>query len=89
MSGGRSRRLAAGAGLPEARIPLHGKSVLLHGAAGSARTAAVQLLAHHFGADATAVSDTTDVELARSLGARTVLDRLRAPKATARVTRKR
>lgn len=57
--------------------PLEGKSVLVYGAAGSIGTAAVQLLAHHFEADVTAVCDTKDVELVRSLGARDVLDRLR------------
>jgi NADPH:quinone reductase-like Zn-dependent oxidoreductase len=55
--------------------PLQGKSVLVYGAAGSVGTAAVQLLAHHFEADMTAVCDTKDVELVRSLGARDVLDR--------------
>lgn len=57
--------------------PFQGKSVLVYGAAGSIGTAAVQLLAHHFGAEVTAVCDTKDVELVRSLGAREVLDRLR------------
>ena len=57
--------------------PLRGKSVLVYGAAGSVGTAAVQLLAHHHEADVTAVCDTKDVELARSLGARAVVDRLR------------
>jgi NADPH:quinone reductase-like Zn-dependent oxidoreductase len=57
--------------------PLRGKSVLVYGAAGSIGTGAVQLLAHHFGAVVTAVCDTKDVELVRSLGARDVLDRLR------------
>ncbi|HEV2903303.1 MAG TPA: NAD(P)-dependent alcohol dehydrogenase [Gaiellaceae bacterium] len=57
--------------------PLQGKSVLVFGAAGSVGTAAVQLLAHHFEADVTAVCDTKDVELVRSLGARDVLDRFR------------
>ena len=57
--------------------PLNGKRVLVYGAAGSVGTAAVQLLAHHFEADVTAVCDTKDVELVRSLGAREVLDRLR------------
>jgi NADPH:quinone reductase-like Zn-dependent oxidoreductase len=60
-----------------AAYPAGGKSVLVYGAAGSVGTAAVQLLAHHFGADVTAVCDTKDVELVRSLGARDVLDRLR------------
>jgi NADPH:quinone reductase-like Zn-dependent oxidoreductase len=57
--------------------PLEGKSVLVHGAAGSVGTAAVQLLAHHFEAEVTAVCDTKDVEVVRSLGARDVLDRFR------------
>jgi NADPH:quinone reductase-like Zn-dependent oxidoreductase len=57
--------------------PLKGKSVLVYGAAGSVGTAAVQLLANHFEAEVTAVCDTKDVELVRSLGARDVLDRLR------------
>jgi NADPH:quinone reductase-like Zn-dependent oxidoreductase len=55
--------------------PLEGKSVLVYGAAGSVGTAAVQLLAHHFGAEVTAVCDTKDVELVRALGAREVVDR--------------
>jgi NADPH:quinone reductase-like Zn-dependent oxidoreductase len=57
--------------------PLKGKSVLVYGAAGSIGTGAVQLLAHHFEAEVTAVCDTKDVELVRSLGARDVLDRFR------------
>jgi NADPH:quinone reductase-like Zn-dependent oxidoreductase len=57
--------------------PLQGKSVLVYGAAGSVGTAAVQLLARHFDAEVTAVCDTKDVELVRSLGARDVLDRFR------------
>jgi NADPH:quinone reductase-like Zn-dependent oxidoreductase len=60
-----------------AAYPLRGKSVLVYGAAGSIGTAAVQLLAHHFEVDVTAVCDTNDVELVRSLGARVVLDRFR------------
>jgi len=55
--------------------PLRGKSVLVYGAAGSVGTAAVQLLVHHFQPEVTAVCDTKDVELVRSLGARDVLDR--------------
>jgi NADPH:quinone reductase-like Zn-dependent oxidoreductase len=58
-------------------FPLAGKRVLVYGAAGSIGTAAVQLLAHHFEADVTAVCDTKDVEIVRSLGARDVLDRFR------------
>jgi NADPH:quinone reductase-like Zn-dependent oxidoreductase len=57
--------------------PLRGKSVLVYGAAGSIGTAAVQLLAHHFEAEVTAVCDTKDVELVGSLGARDVIDRFR------------
>jgi NADPH:quinone reductase-like Zn-dependent oxidoreductase len=57
--------------------PLERKKVLVYGAAGSVGTAAVQLLVHHFEADVTAVCDTKDVELVRSLGARDVLDRFR------------
>jgi NADPH:quinone reductase-like Zn-dependent oxidoreductase len=56
---------------------LQGKSVLVYGAAGSIGTAAVELLAHHFEAEVTAVCDTKDVELVHSLGARDVLDRFR------------
>jgi len=55
--------------------PLRGNNVLVYGAAGSIGTAAVQLLAHHFEAEVTAVCDTKDVELVQSLGARDVLDR--------------
>ncbi len=54
-----------------------GRRFLVYGAAGSVGTAAVQLLAHHFEADVTAVCDTQDVELVRSLGAWNVIDRLR------------
>ena len=57
--------------------PLRGKSVLVYGAAGSIGTGAVQLLAHHFETDVTAVCDTKDVDVVRSLGAREVLDRFR------------
>lgn len=55
--------------------PLRGKHVLVYGAAGSIGTAAVQLLAHHFGATVTAVCDGRDVELVRTLGAGVVIDR--------------
>ena len=58
--------------------PLEGKSVLVYGAAGSVGTAAVQLLVNHFGAaGVTAVCDTRDVEVVRSLGAKEVIDRFR------------
>jgi NADPH:quinone reductase-like Zn-dependent oxidoreductase len=57
--------------------PLEGKRVLVYGAGGSVGTAAVQLLSGHFGVEVTAVCDTKDVELVRSLGAGQVVDRLR------------
>jgi NADPH:quinone reductase-like Zn-dependent oxidoreductase len=58
--------------------PLQGKKVLVYGAAGSVGTAAVQLLVNHFEAESvTAVCDTKDVELVRSLGAGDVIDRFR------------
>ncbi|HYI75029.1 MAG TPA: NAD(P)-dependent alcohol dehydrogenase [Gaiellaceae bacterium] len=56
--------------------PVEGKSVVVYGAGGSMGTAAVQLLVQHFGADVTAVCDTRDIELVRSLGATEVVDRL-------------
>jgi NADPH:quinone reductase-like Zn-dependent oxidoreductase len=53
-----------------------GQSILVYGASGSVGTAAVQL-AKHFGADVTAVCNTKNVELVRSLGAGEVVDYLR------------
>ncbi len=52
-----------------------GRSILIYGASGSIGTAAVQL-AKYFEADVTAVCNTKNVELVRSLGADTVMDYL-------------
>jgi NADPH:quinone reductase-like Zn-dependent oxidoreductase len=55
---------------------LESKRILIHGASGSMGTAGVQL-AKHFAAHVTAVCNTKNVELVRSLGADEVIDYLK------------
>ncbi len=55
--------------------PLAGKRIVVYGASGALGTASVQL-AKHFGAHVTAVCNTKNVELVRSLGADVVIDYL-------------
>ena len=53
-----------------------GTRLLVYGASGSCGTAAVQFGKHYFGAHVTAVCDTPNVDLVRSLGADEVIDYL-------------
>jgi len=53
--------------------PQKGKMILVYGASGAIGTAGVQL-ANHFGCDVTAVCNTKNLELVKSLGADRVLD---------------
>jgi NADPH:quinone reductase-like Zn-dependent oxidoreductase len=53
--------------------PLQGRSIVVYGASGSVGTAGVQL-AKYFGAHVTAVANTKNLELVRSLGADEVVD---------------
>jgi NADPH:quinone reductase-like Zn-dependent oxidoreductase len=55
--------------------PHAGQRIVVYGASGAMGTAAVQL-AKHFGAEVTAVCNTKNVELVRSLGADVVVDYL-------------
>ena len=56
--------------------PLEEKRIVVYGASGALGTAAVQL-AKHFGAHVTAVTNTKNVELVRSLGPDEVIDYLK------------
>jgi NADPH:quinone reductase-like Zn-dependent oxidoreductase len=84
MPAGMSFELAAAVcdgGLPALGALAHpkvdlreGQRIVVYGASGALGTAAVQLAKHHFGAHVTAVCNTKNLELVRSLGADEVID---------------
>ena len=75
-AGGSLRRLLPGPGhLSHAGVG-QGTRLAVYGASGSCGTAAVQLGKHHFGAHVTAICNTKNLELVRSLGADEVVDYL-------------